>query len=400
MTVRREIYKTERIVPVRFTRTAAAVVAGTSAPDPDDRGFTGYHGPVAGVCRGDTARIRVVRDLLDDGAPLFVTSEDAAKLTIISPAAGVALAAGHEVDIEFRAAATDGDVKVQVRAQRVDGPIVGELTVHVSQVVTVRCAIHRTAIFAPPATRAAANTTTRTFADITNLLAEVNRQWRPAGVRFLADTQRDNSNLINQVARNGIAPADGSLLCPVFGSGEANENFSRLMATNPVANRLNLHFVRQIRTASADGSPFYIGFGSRADRGLVVSDSADAIEIQGHTLAHELGHILNLAGRGHDVPEDSHSDDDPQFNMDVRRRRHDLWSRRRLMYYMVGLAAADRTGAASGTQSAGRYPFDGLEVGYGNGNVGHMLTIKNLVQDPTDNEYTDARNGATGLFGP
>jgi hypothetical protein len=125
---------------------------------------------------------------------------------------------------------------------------------------------------------------------------------------------------------------------------------------------------------------------------LVVSDTTSDIETQAHTLAHELGHILNLAAMGHTVSEDAHSDDDPQWNTTVPRRRHDLWTRRRLMYYMVGLNAADRTGPG------GRYAFDGRDAGYGNGRSGHMITIKNLTQDATDNEYTDARNRQATLF--
>jgi hypothetical protein len=61
------------------------------------------------------------------------------------------------------------------------------------------------------------------------------------------------------------------------------------------------------------------------------------------------------------------------------------------MYYMVGLQAAERTGAG------GRYKFAGTNVGYGNGRSGHMITIKNLVNDATDNEYTDARNASAAF---
>jgi len=395
MAIAKQVYKWERIVPVRFTRSTGAVPAGTYVPDPDDRGYARYHGPVLGVCRGDLTRVSVVREQLEDPAPLFVSSEIPARLTITNPAPDPGrLPNGHIVDIEFRASSTDGDVKVRIHAQQLNGPIVGELTVHISQVLTILCAVHRTAIYALPSTRAAANTTARSFTDIDNLMTGVSRQWRPAGIQFTIDIRKNDTNLTNQVARNGINPTDGALLCPVYGSGEDNENFTRLMATNRQARRLNIHFVRQIRTASADGSPFYIGFGSSAERGLVVSDTADDLETQAHTLAHELGHILNLAGLQHTVDNDAHSDDDPQWNEIVTRRRHDLWTRRRLMYYMVGLSAADRTGPG------GRYAFDGQDVGHGAGRSGHMITIKNLTNDHTDNEYTDARNRQATLFTP
>jgi len=395
MPISKEVYKWERVVPARFTRYSGQAPAGTYSPDPDDRGYTGYLGPLVGVCRDDLARITLIREQLDPGAPLFVTSASPDKIAIVypSPDSGQ-LIAGNRVNIDFRAAGIDGDFKIQVHAQKLDGPIIAELTVHVSTLLIILCAVHRTAIFSSPATRTASNTTSRSFGDIDTLLAVVNRQWRPCGIEFSVDTRKDDTNLTNQVSRNGIAPTDGALLCPVYGSGEANENFSRLMATDRVDRRLNIHFVHQIRTASADGKPFYIGFGSSAEKGLVVSDTTSDLETQAHTLAHELGHILNLSGVGHSVPEDAHSDDDPQWNTSVPARRHDLWTRRRLMYYMVGLDAADRTGAG------GRYAFDGMDAGYGAGRSGHLITIKNLTQDATNNEYTDARNRQANLFTP
>jgi len=397
MTVRRQVFRVERIMPVRFTRSPGAVPLGQYASDIDDRGYTGYHGPVVGVCRGDTTRVRVVRELLDNNAPLYVTSEDTSKLTIISPVAGQPLANGQHVDITFRVRNTDGNVKVQVRAQAIDGPIVAELTVHVSQVMVIECATHRTAIYdgtAVGAARSAANTTRRDWPNIRTLMREVNRMWRPAGISFDVDTERDNTNLTNQVARDGLNPTNGILLCPVYGSGTTNENFNRLMNTNRVNDRINIYFVREIQAAHTGPgpAPSYVGFGSSHHRGLVVSDSLRGdLESDAHTMSHELGHILRLAAIGHTDPHDSHSDDDPQWNSTVARRRHDLWSRRRLMYYMVGLQAAERTGAG------GRYAFDGTDVGYGAGRSGHMITIKSLNQDPTDNEYTDARNTARTL---
>jgi len=389
MTVNRRVYKLSRFVPVKFARFPGAVPAGTFAPDPDDRGYSTFHGPVVGVCRTDNTRIRITREMLDDNAPLYVTSEDNAKVSITTPAAGTTLANGHHAHIDFRAGATDGDCKIQVRAQAANGPIVGELTVHVSNAIEVDCAVHRTAIYNLPGARSAANTTTRTFAQLTAIMTEVNRQWRPAGISFNVDTQRNNTNLTNQVARNGVNPVDGVLLCPVFGSGIANENFNRIMNTNTVADRLNLYFVRSIQAAHTGpgAAPNYIGFGSAFHRGMVVADNIGDVETTAHTVSHELGHILNLAGRSHADPHDSHSDDDPQWRADVGRRRHDLWSRRRLMYFQVGLTATERSS----------YSFGGTDVGHGAGRSGHMITIKSLTQDPTDNEYTDARAQAATL---
>jgi hypothetical protein len=227
-------------------------------------------------------------------------------------------------------------------------------------------------------------------------MGEVNRIWRPCGIEFFVGSRKDDTDLTNQVPRNGINPSDGALLCPVYGTpGEAgvNVNFNLLMATNKVDGLVNIYFVRDIRSATASGNPRYNGFGSAGERGMVVRDR-DPIQAQAETVAHELGHILTLAGQGHTNSHDSHSDDDPHWSNTVPNRRHDLWSRRRLMYYMGGLEAADRTGPG------GRYAFDGINAGYGDGVRGRMITIKNLTQDPTDSEYTDARNRQATLFIP
>ncbi len=167
------------------------------------------------------------------------------------------------------------------------------------------------------------------------------------------------------------------------------------MECNKIRRRVNCYFVRSIQAATATNPPSYGGFGSSHYKGLVMSDGP--MQTQVRVLAHELGHILNLAGKRTGETDGlrfaAHSDDDPEFNSDVHQRRHDLWSRRRLMYYMTGLMASDRTDPAQG-----RYSFDGQDVGYGSDKVGHMITIKNLCNDDTDDEYTDARRAAPRLF--
>jgi len=388
MATNKAIYKIERIIPIKFERSTNAVAAGVYAPDIDDRGYTHYHGPVVGTCRSDKVQVDVIREQIDNNTVLYATSADTSKVTI-SPSSRE-LKKGNRAKLQFTAGATDGEYKIEIRAQALDGPVIAELTVLISEIMSIDCAVHRTAIYAPPANRGAANTTTRTMAGINDLMAEVNKQWRPMGVQFNVTHRKDDTNLTNQVARNGVNPTNGTLLTPVFGSGIANENFTRLMATNKVNNRLNIYFVRSIQAANPGGGagPNYVGFGSAHHKGLVVSDNIGDLETEAHTVSHELGHILTLAAMGHTNQYDAHSDDDPQWDATIANRRHDLWSRRRLMYYMVGLQAAERTGAG------GRYDFDGIDVGYGNGRSGHMLTIKNLANDSTDNEYTDARNQA------
>ena len=390
MAIPKQIYKVTRIVPVRFERSdTAGLPRLVYAPDPDDRGYVRYEGAHVAMVRGDTCVINVVRQQLEDNAPLYISSADTSKLSVISPANGTRLANGPKAEVRVRAGNTSGEVKLRVHGQAQNGPIIHELTVNISPLLQVHCAAHLTAIYTPPATRAAANTTVRDMVDVARTVEEVNRQWRPACIEFVFDTWR-NSDMTNQVPRSGVNPTDGILLCPIYGSGESNENFNRLMATNTVANRLNIYFVRGIQAANPGGgaAPNYIGFGSSALGGLVMSDNIGDRETTAHTLSHELGHILTLAQMGHTNTLDSHSDDDPQFSATVTNRRHDLWSRRRLMYYMVGLQADERTGAG------GKYAFAGTDAGYGAGRSGHLITIKDLANDPTDGEFRPARSAA------
>jgi hypothetical protein len=408
--IERGVYKVIRIAPVRFARSRSHSPLGRTYhfPDVDDRGYTNpYNGPVVGVCRDDVSVVSVVREMLEPNAPLFATSRDTSRVTVDTPA----IPDGRRADLRFTAKRVDGSVKIDIRAQTRGGPVVAELTVLVSQLVNVNCAAHRTAIYTAPATRAAANTTTRSQASMRRLIAEVNRQWRPCGIAFNVDRWPD-TNFTNQAAVAGIAPTDGELLCPIYDGVTPNNNFSTLMGLNSQARRINIYFVHSIGTASASGQPKYIGFGSSFHKGLVMSDWPNPLEDEAHTLSHELAHILSLAAAQHTHTADSHSDDAPQWNAEVRNRRHDLWSRRRLMYYMVGLQADDRTGAAVAAgagvtaRPAGRYvtalgqnyEFHGLDVGHGAGKVGHLLTIKNLTNDPTDDEYTDARRKQRTLF--
>jgi hypothetical protein len=390
MAIPKQIYKVTRVVPVRFQRCGLPGLPRlVYAPDPDDRGYVRIEGPLVAMVRGDTCAFSVVREQLALNAPLYVSSSDASKLTVLDPPNNRPLPNGMGADVRVRAGNTSGDAKLRVHAQAQNGPIIAELTINISPLLQVHCAAHRTSLHSPSGRRTAANTTVRLMPDIAPVLEEVNRQWRPACIEFVTDTWR-NTDMTNQAPCAGVNPTDGILLCPVYGTNTPNENFNRLMATNTVANRLNIYFVRGIQAANPGGGagPNYIGFGSAYHGGMVIADNLGDVETTAHTLSHELGHILDLAGKGHTNSSDSHSDDDPQFSLTITDRRHDLWSRRRLMYYMVGLSPNERTGPG------GQYAFAGTDVGYGPGRSGHMITIKDLANDPTDGEFTTSRGAA------
>ena len=70
-----------RIVPIRFAR-AVKGFSDSSAPDPDDHGFTvpaafgSARGPVVAVMQGQAIRVKVIRDRFEPGAQLFPSVDD------------------------------------------------------------------------------------------------------------------------------------------------------------------------------------------------------------------------------------------------------------------------------------------------------------------------------------
>ena len=176
MPISRTVYQKERIVPVTFERSRD-ISTTHQTPDPDDRGFTNEHGPIVGVCRGDTAQIGVLRKLLDADAPLWATSNDTRRVEI--PEGSQQLPNGDRVDLVFNAGNSDGSAEILIHAQAVDGPIIARLIVQISRILNVRCAVHRTAIFGPSGVRSASNTTTTSDSDIDSIFAEANKIWRP-----------------------------------------------------------------------------------------------------------------------------------------------------------------------------------------------------------------------------
>src|SRR5262245_18261265 len=134
------------IVPIRFARAVTGAVV-IDAPDVDDRGFamgnrpgtwgsTNARGAMVTMTEGDTVRIKVLREDIDDSAPLFVTSSDNGAATI-SGSAGP-LGADGVFSITGVVDAIRRDVKIQVHLGAANGPVLGELEPHIFQIHRVR----------------------------------------------------------------------------------------------------------------------------------------------------------------------------------------------------------------------------------------------------------------------
>src|SRR5262249_6151257 len=95
--------------------------------------------------------------------------------------------------------------------------------------------------------------------------------------------------------------------------------------------------------------------------GILLGDEADA-----HVLAHELGHFLSL----------THSDHNDKSE-DIRK---DFWTHRRLMF-----SKNNRTIFP---------PPHHIDLGYGAGKDGELITVKHIQGDPNDDEVARARRRA------
>jgi hypothetical protein len=324
-------------------------------------------------------RVRLLRMDIETTAPLFVTSEAPGVVEVTLPVAGASLPATPEMMVKMRAIAS-GSTHLQVRFGSATGPIIHQMQVVVSPLVDVRTVAHVPTIngapFVDPATGAPFPAqSTRSDASIRATVDSCNLIFFPYGIRFVLDAAIDRAGVLN-LARQGMVD-------------DLTNEFNRTTALNRVANSANAYFVPQIANGTAT-NPINRTLGvatsartEPASFGLLVSDRASG----GHVIAHELGHLLNIVNDP--TNEFLHIDTivDPAIPGTGKRVRDDIISRRRLMFSSLRFSL-DATRA---------YKDD---VGYGARLAGHMLTIKQLNNDKTDDELREVRRTAAALSRP
>jgi hypothetical protein len=357
------------IVPLRFAR-AVTGPAVADAPDIDDRGFamgarpgtwgqSKARGPMFGITEGDTVRIKLVREDIDDTAPLFVTSTNTSVIRIVTPAAGQRVPVDNTIRVQGVKDFANVPVAIQVRLGNPNGPIISEIEPHVFQLINLRVRIHLCNINGV--------STSRTEASVRALFNEVNAIWRPAGVQF------PDLEFVTTVI-NGFANP-GQVTTNLGGSPPSWNEFSRLINTNISRTRINIYcvvdcndargltFDHDVARPAPGVTPTSEGFG------IMLVDAADA-----NDFAHELGHYLDL---------DDHTDD---LGTTPPRFREDIWARRCLMFRFNPYG--DLTHATP-AQAAFRN-----DTGYGMSMRGSLITLKNLPGDNRDDEVNRARRRA------
>ena len=397
----------QAIVPIRFVRAVTGNPPVRNAPDVDDRGFdmsgrggdwgkSKAKGAMVGVTVGDTVRVKVLRDDIENGADLYVSSTNTSVIRVTAPASGTKLPANGEFSIRGIADKKNSPVAVQIHYGKQDGPVIGELEPHIFQLIRIRVAIHLVSIYGGDTNRWA-GTVAATTPNMVALVTQANDIWRPAGIEFRTDNmlvirdqvRRDPGNAARSQYHHRNSNSWRSLPGPLGAAGNftragaitdddrwgaANQyrEFVTLGRLNFVNNRANIYCVQNgISWDSDPGVLAYVpGWNGLSyvgmNRGLAIADAASAYD-----LAHELGHYLN----------NNHADED---NTGTDTDNKDIGLVRRLMY--------------SGWPAAA--PPHRNNVGYGANQYGALISVKKLAGNysTSDGELSRSRRRARRPF--
>lgn len=382
----------QAIVPIRFSR---AVTGGPvrNSPDVDDRAFsmgartaTWGSSPARGsqvaITEGDTVRIKILREDIEAGAELYVSSTDPSVIEIVTPVGGDKVPNDNIIQIKGVVDKANAPVCVQIHYGSQDGPVIGELEPHVFAQIRLRLAMHFVNLEGGDTARWNADPATLQANSIA-LVNQVNDIWRPVGVEL----RSDNMQLIrDQIRRNPANPARSQYLHSSSGTwrsmraplgvagnfttpGTITDNstwgnaqyreFDTMIRLNFVRNHVNVYCVQN--------GTGWVGLSYVGDnRGLAIDDRASNFDF-----AHELGHYLNLV----------HADENAAGN-DADNKEN--WLLRRLMY-------SDWPPVA---------PPHRNNVGYGSGQYGALISVKKLPGDYTgaDGEVAKSRRRARNPF--
>jgi len=393
--------KFQIIVPVRVDR-AVRNAPQVDAPDVDDRGWVNNRtaglnvadarGAMFGSTVGDVFRLRVSREDLDDGVPLFVTVTGN-QVAIAQPATGGPLPADGVFSVRSVADTTAGS-KVQVHLGAAGGPVICEADAHTFTPSTLRitphvCTIHSAAqnvvdagggTGVPPSVGGNA----LDDAQIATIFRIVEAIWRPAGVQF------------------NIAPAQQEVFTGFLADDFASQNRAGVSEENLVISRrqanqrCNIYFIRFMDQSLGVG----VNANTRAGEGLTRSGiiigvegsssnnqggginrrrstGADLIQEIGNDIAHEIGHFLTL----------NHADNINAVAA-TPNGRTDTYNRRFLMHPINLLPRAVSPPTAT---SVPRFDDIGYGVSAGSGHRGCLLTLKDHPSNTSDGEVVAAR---------
>lgn len=360
-----------RIAPVRFAR-AVRGFTDIEAPDLDDRGFVLPRnfgtalGPVVGVRRNQTIRIKVIRDRLEPTTQIFPTVDDNTIVTLEHPSPGTALnpnvtlpdpadptSKRREGDcIYLHGASTSSEpqmTKVKLHYRAADGPVLAEIAVRVYPPIQINVQAHSVTVN---------GTTPTTTVDIVRrIFRRVSAIYAQAGVSFTVNSSlQTHSITLNTAITSGAARLPGAVLV-------TNPEMQTVFTLTPNnASSLNVFYIPLMQDPNDGSSNPFDGFGVPRSKlsagpfvgfqvGLMVVDLQDLNQAAA-LMAHEIGHVLNL----------EHYDNGQRPNG----IRNDIWGHRNLMHNFVNLITS-----SAGTETFPNSPAR-AQVGYGAHNDGRI----------------------------
>ena len=306
----------------------------------------------------DKNKVKLVREDIDNNAQLQAKSTNDAIAKVTTPVGKFQGAKEKEVEIE---AVMVGEAKIQILYDGDPKFVIGELTVRVVSMASFR-EFNIRPYLVTIADAAGHNPIGPPVRNYNTLIDEVNDIWRPHGIQFTL-----------------LASCHKSLNLTISGRLRAAGNYAdfddAIMANDtggnpPDPNAINVLFVNEIEGADGITVPVPAGAGVRHALDIygVAMGAPNTLHAwtDAITLAHELGHYFHL----------EHTDD----KYSVKGNWRDMWVTRSLLF--AGWPVTP--------------PLWHNEVGYGAGQYGALIPIRDLNKWDEDGQQTIARNIANG----
>ena len=321
-----------RIVPVRFERVTKGE-PNERYPDIDDRGHAHAIPTVNGLTVSDEigsavlamgvnkeVEINMIREDIDNNAPLFVTSSDSSILSILSPKERTKCDAKQTCKLTLKTNNIDDStpklVFVEVRFGKANGPIIAKLATYIFPTLIVNVQPYYVTI-----DDQAGNSGTYPKIDFESTMQKAKAIWSHYGIE-LACTKLKNIHVkLNK--KNTVQLAE----------------INNLYKANWTSNHINLYFVQELEgqnTLSYGFTPQnYAGYAFPINDnnalplthpGLFVAmksgalDRSDDTQSCAHSIAREIGHFFTLC-----APNVSNYSPEPVSE------QSDTWSTRLLM---------------------------------------------------------------------
>ena len=375
-----------RIVPVRFER-ATKGEPNDKYPDIDDRGHAHAIPTVNGLAASDEigsavlamgvnkeVEINMIREDIDNNAPLFVTSSDSSILSILSPKERTKCDAKQTCKLTLKTNNIDDStpklVFVEVRFGKANGPIIAKLATYIFPTLIVNVQPYYVTI-----DDQAGNSGTYPKVDFESTIQKAKAIWSHYGIE-LAFTKLKNIHVkLNK--KDAVELAE----------------INNIYKTDWTSNHINLYFVQELEgqnTLSYGFTPQnYAGYAFPINDNnalplthpsLFVAmksgalDRSDDTQSCAHSIAHEIGHFFTLC-----APDVS------KYSPESVSEQSDTWSTRLLM------SNPNKITRSHAPQEGKNWP-DFNEFGYGSTSKaphsGCMVSLKNI--------HTSAITGADG----